>query len=103
MTTIEPEIPPNQMGKVPVTVTTSTGEEVTIHVPEGHGDYSVRYEDAAGVKHEWINPDAVAPVIDPTPDDDVIWDAARQAYVPRVTHVVAEGGAAVEGQAPTPG
>jgi hypothetical protein len=85
------QVSENAEGKVPVTVSTSTGEEVTIHVPEDCTDPVVRFEDPHGVKGEWVNPNAPAPA---TADDDVIWDAASQSWIPRVT--VADGGTAVD-------
>lgn len=85
------ELSENAEGKVAVEVQTSTGDTAVIHVPEGCTDPVVRYEDPAGVKHEWVNPDAPAAA---DPGDDTIYDGATGTYIPRVS--VSESGSAAE-------
>lgn len=96
----------NHEGKVPVTVhCPACNVDVVIHVPEGHEDEKVRWEHACSNDSvyvgEWVNPDAVQSIAKPGPDDDVIWDGTRRAYVPRVVQgvTVSDGGSAIEGAA----
>lgn len=96
------ELSPNVEGKRAVTVRCEAcSVDVEIWIPEDHTDAKVRFEHACSnssvYKGEWVNPDAPVVITDPGEDDDVIWDASQQAFVPRVVNVV-DGGNAVEGQ-----
>lgn len=96
------ELSPNAVDKHTVTVHCDACDvDVEILVPDGHTDAKLRWEHACSnssvFKGEWINPDAPEVITDPTEDDDVIWDAAQQAYVPRVVANVVDGGQSVEG------
>lgn len=76
-------------GVVPVDL----GAHGTIHIPDGNLDRTVRYETPDGEKHAWENPDAPpAPILNPGPDDDVMFDASVGGYVARVRVDAVEGG-----------
>lgn len=90
---------PSLDGAVTAVVVEHGDHEHTIYVPEGCTDATVRYETPDGAKHEWVNPDAPpAPLTDPGPGDDVIYDAALGSYVPRISVNVSESGTTTETQ-----